>query len=220
MTIRSINSIVDEINNRIAGNYPNEVLYNVAVLQPDRNGVTFPMTRENSDQGIQISPRDPNGLIFYHRVLAPAEVKPLEGAKGLRSYQLVLTNMRLVGVGYRKNITSSNDWNNQDIANDAMRILGDSYALSNKETLQVAGRAVTDKLEVLNTEFEGNEDIAHRALDLIAFYVDYQIQQRQICSAPQPDGITQVTAFLMNQTTYDSLTPNSNFYYLIDNDIP
>ena len=218
---RSINDIVDEINQRIAGNYSNETLYNVAVVQPDENARTFPMVRNDADNGIQISPDDTGGLRFYHRMLDPVEIKPIEGAKGAKSYQLAIYPMRLVGVGYRPNITDDRDWNNQEIANDVMRILGQNSSLSNKEILQVQGRVIVDKLTVLNEEFAGHEiEIGPRTLELIAFAIEYTVQQRQICDAAEPDGLTQVTAFICNQTTYDNLTPNSNFYYLIDNDVP
>lgn len=218
---RSINDIVDEINNRIEGSYTNETTHNISVLQPDENGRTFPMTRDDADNGIQISPDDTGGLQFYHRMLDPVEIKPLEGAKGSKSYQLAIYSMRLVGVGYRRNITSDADWNNQEIADDVMRILGQNASLSNKEVLQVQGRVIVDKLTVLNEEFAGHElEVGPRTLELIAFAIDYTIQQRQICDAPEPTGLTQVTAFICNQTTYNALTPNSNFYYLIDNDVP
>lgn len=178
--IRSINTIVEEINTRISSQYSNETLYNIAVLQQDENGRTFPMARQNADNGYQISPLDTNGLQIYHRQTDSVEIKPIEGAKGKKSYQLAIYSMKLVGVGYRPNITIEEDWNNTDIANDVMGFLGKNAFLSGKEILQVNGQAITDKLLVLNEEFAGH-DLSNRTLELIAFSIDYNIQQKQIC---------------------------------------
>lgn len=178
--VRSLDDILADINEPLESAYSNGVFYRLAVLQP-RDGRTFPMTRIGEDEGVQISPVDSNGLIFYHRLIAPEEVKPVEGAKGKNSYQIVVRNMRLVGVGYRPNITDADNWNNPDIARDVMKILGGNSILSNKEIVQINGRVITDKLTVLQTEFSGQTEFEHNPLRLIAFSIDYTIQQRQIC---------------------------------------
>ena len=67
----------------------------------------------------------------------------------------------------------------------------------------------------------GQEEFQQNPLRLIAFSIDYTIQQRQICfTDPQPSGFTRVTAFIGDQDAFDALdSPNPNFYYLIDNDL-
>lgn len=217
--VRSLDDILAEINEPIESAYSNGIFYKLAVLQP-RDGRTFPMTRIGDEEGIQISPVDTNGLVFYHRLLSPVTVKPLEGAKGKNSYQLANYSMRLVGVGYRPNITDDSSWNNPDIAKDVMALLGANSILTGKEVVSVSGQVLTDKLTILQTEFAGQTEFQHNTLRLIAFAIDYTIQQRQICFDNSVSGITQVTAFLMNQTTYDSIPHNPTYYYLIDNDIP
>ena len=127
--------------------------------------------------------------------------------------------MRLIGVGVRKNITSSTDWNNPDIAADVAALIGANTRLTGREVVAVTGYN-TNKADIFNEEYPGNPEFNSKTLELIAFSVDYTIQQRQICFPDPPSGVTQVTAFLLNQTTYDGLETNPTYYYLIDNDIP
>lgn len=196
---RSLNDIIEEINDAIGFYFDEqEVFYNLSVLQTDSYGNTFPMTRKTDDEGIQISPLDTKGINFYHRLLGPVEVEPLQGSKGNKSYSLVTYPLRLVGVGYRKNIITGTYWNNQEVADQVMVDLGSSAFLSGKEILQVNGRVITDKLEVLTTEFAGQQEFINRTLDLIAFSIDYQVKQRQVCFK-QPTYIIANDQFLVDQ---------------------
>jgi hypothetical protein len=215
MAVRLLYQLLQEINAPLLAAYPNGVTHGLAVLQP-RDGRTFPMRRTDTEEGAQISPYDGNGLIFYHRLISQG-VEPIEGAKGNKSYSMVTYNMRLVGVGARKNITSSTDMNNVDIAKDVMAIMGGKTILTGKEIVTTNGQVITNKLEVLQTEFTGQTEFQKNTLRLIAFSIDYTITQRQICLSQTVPSSTATEFVLISQANYDALgLYGANTYYLID----
>lgn len=214
---RSLDSILTEINATLAATYTTAVFRELAVLSEDGTGQTFPMYRTGIETGAQISPEDnANGFTFYHRELNPVNVEPIEGAKGMNSYQLAVYSMRLVGVAARANVTGNTDeMNNVDFARDVMAVLGANAVLSQREIVQVSGQVNALKKSVLQTEYANNPTIIGDELRLLAFSIDYQIRQKQICTVASGVG-TPVTALLLTQAEYDALTfCNPNIYYLI-----
>ena len=176
---REINLLLAEINAKLEANlsYSNNVFHCLAVLQP-RDGKTWPMTRLNGLEGNQISPEDTKSIQYYHRVLN--QVNQPIGGKGIEVYRQEIYTMRLVGIGYRPPVTNSNKWNNPDLAREVMKILGERPVLSEKELVLVEGQAVTDKLTVLNEEYQNNDRIKKDVLRLVAFAITYTIKQRVI----------------------------------------
>lgn len=134
------------------------------------------MTRFDDFEGEKISPDDTKSLQFYWRITAQENL-PTPG-KGVKTYELVTYSLRLVGIGYRPPVTSEKTWNNPDIAQAIMKILGESPYLSGKEYLNVSGQAVTDKLTVIQEEYQNNERMKKDVLRMIAFAINCTLKQR------------------------------------------
>ncbi len=189
---RRINQILEDLNTKIAGRitYANTVFNELAVLQPLDNN-TFPLIRMSDSEGDKISPLDTQGLIFYHRMLSE-DREDIQG-KGSAVYYRVIYNMVLVGIGYRPNITISNDWNNEDIAQDIMNSMGQNAVLDFKEMVLVQGRPVTDKLTVINEEYGENARLRSKVLDLIAFKIPYTLKVNQLTCEGSVSPVTSLT---------------------------
>ena len=75
-------------------------------------------------------------------------------------------------------MTDYND--NADICNGIMEILASNSSLTQREQLIVES-ANTNVLEVLNSEYAGNESTNQKwSLDTIAFSIDYTIKQKTL----------------------------------------
>jgi hypothetical protein len=169
----------------------NPVFYGLAVLQ-QRDNKTYPMVRISDTEGQWISPQDTQGLMFYHRIISQRN-EPISG-KGADDYHICYYSMRLVAIGYRPNITTGADWNNEDQARYAQKVISESGRLSGSEIMMVQGQTVTDKVAVLNTEFAGH-NMKHLALDLVAYSVEYIIKQRVISAGVAPDPPSPLVSF-------------------------
>ena len=181
MARRNINEIITEINQKIEQGvtWTGTTYHTIAVLQP-RDGESWPMKRLDSDQqGQRISPEDTSGLQIYHRIISE-EIGPPEQGKGAAMYNEVTYTMRLLGVGYRPPVTQSTWWNNEEIAQRVMTAMAATSRLQNKELFFVEGQAVTDKLTVLNEEYQNNEEVKQWVLRLLAFAVTYTIKLRTV----------------------------------------
>lgn len=219
MPVRTLDQILVNINTLIEGSlsYSGNSFHRLAVLEPI-DGKTFPMRRISPDEGKKISPLDTEGMQFYHRVLSSKTVEI--GGKGAAVYYQITYQMRFVGVGYRKNVTSLSTWDNEDLAREVLDIIAGSPSLANRELVLPSGQTVTDKLLVLNTEYAGNIEMKSRILDLIAFAIDYTLKVKTLgpCVAVPPVVGTQVLAFILTQVEFNTIeTPGVNTYFLIDN---
>ena len=136
---RTIDALLTDFNTKLEGriSYSDMVFKRLAVLQP-LDGATFPMERIEQREGRKISPFDEQGLTFYHRIESE-DVEPIIG-KGNSSYNRVIYNMVIVGIGYRPNITTATTWNNEDIAQTVMNAIGQGMILDFKERVVVQGR--------------------------------------------------------------------------------
>jgi hypothetical protein len=184
MARRSINQLITEIDTTLEVGLPwdNNVFHGIAVLQPrdDGNGSrTWPMARlDSNQQGQRISPVDTQALQFYHRIIGQTnEAFPGKGAK---MYNDVVYTVRLVAVGYRPQVSARDWWDNEQVAEDIIRVMASTSRLDQGELYFVEGPAVTDKLTVFNEEYQNNEDIKRWILDLIGVAITYTIKQRTV----------------------------------------
>ena len=181
MPSRTLDEILTEINVDIMANteLPSSDYYTEAWMQP-RNEINWPIIRTGRREGQKISPKDTRGMQFYHRQVEPQENAPLEQYKGINSYQQTLYHMRFVGIGARATITMTDYNDNADICNGIMEILASNSSLTQREQLIVES-ANTNVLEVLNSEYAGNESTNQKwSLDTIAFSIDYTIKQKTL----------------------------------------
>jgi hypothetical protein len=192
MACRTIDAILTDINTIIESgiSYSPNVFYGLSVLQ-NRDGATFPLARISASEGEMISPLDTKAMKFYHR-LTGMEVDEVPG-KGVDNYSIITHTLRLVGVGYRPEVTSGIIWDNEDLANEVMNVLNATPRLTTgKESVSVVGRPITDKGQVLRIEYAGNDRIQTKILNLVAFAIDYEVKQRVVVSAA---AIIPITAF-------------------------
>lgn len=166
--MRKIHDILDDINSKIDIDCTK---HGLCTLQ-EKDGQVFPIINQGSGQGKQISPRD--NFQIYHRILdSETESDPALG-KGKFPYTIRVYSMRLVGIGNMR--TSDNDINDR-MKNDVFDQI--PQILSGKE-LVIPGDENIIRNDVMGSEFAPAENWSKYGLDLIAFYIDYEIKQR-IC---------------------------------------
>lgn len=176
--MRTLDQILTDINARIAANlsYSNVVYWNEAILQP-KDDKTFPIVNSGDKTGLQISPID-FSLQTYHRIIdSETQTDPSRGF-GKYPYRKRIYTIRNVWIGDLSSISSQTYEFNDDVKSDVYAAF--PVSLDSKEFVQTTNE-VTDKFQVLSEEFEGF-DLNNLSLELIAFYIDYQVHQRIRCA--------------------------------------
>jgi len=181
--MRTLNEILTEINSLIesgmvysSDTYSSVDYYNEAILQ-EIDGKTFPIINSGNRQGSKISIID-NSLICYHRVIdSETEVDPKLGY-GKYPYRKRIYTIRNVWIGEWKSISTYSYEFNDDVKNDIYSAF--PVRLSGKERIFTTNESV-NKQTVLDEEFP-NYNFKNLNLELIAFYIEYQIHQRINCA--------------------------------------
>jgi len=176
--MRTLNEMLEEINSTIGGSmtYPKTKFWNEAFLQT-KGEQTFPLVNNGNQQGYKISLNDKYALQCYHRVIdSETETDPNRGY-GSKPYRIRVYTMRMVWLGNLKKLPAKTYETTDDIKSGVYSWI--PVILSGKETIRTTNENV-NKIDVLSEEFEGvNAD--HLSLDVIAFYIEYEIRQRIIC---------------------------------------
>lgn len=174
-----LNELLVEINS-VLGTLPYSSItefYELAYLQ-DKDDKTFPLVRTNQTNGIQISPNDKK-FRFYHRLISQEEESNTTQSKGNDTIYYTIYNLRLVGIGLRRFLSSANFEDNADLALAVKKKLIQNPVFSDTSKLTPLS-SNTDKISIFNEEWNGYE-LGHLSLELTAFTIDYQIKQRFIC---------------------------------------
>jgi len=181
MAARGLDTILTEINGNLNSDlwYSNNDYHTIADLQEDKDGKTWPMPRVSDRQGKKISPLDTKQMQFYHRII-DHKIEPLDIYRGRASFELITYSMILVGVGFRRNMTTSSVNENQDYANEVARSMGNRWKLTQKEIIRIQ-RIEDNKQNVIDQEFPGHTTFQPKKMELFAFIIEYTIEQRQIC---------------------------------------
>jgi hypothetical protein len=150
--------------------------YQEATLQ-DIDDQTFPIINGGSRQGSKISIVD-TALNCYHRVIdSETQVDPTAGY-GKYPYRKRIYTIRNVWIGDWNSISSYSYEFNDDVKNDIYSAF--PIRLSNRERIFTTNESV-NKDEVLAEEFAGY-DFKNLNLELIAFFIEYEVHQRIRCA--------------------------------------
>lgn len=176
---RSINAIIDEINQKILDSVDFDDKLNLYGLcyQQEKEGVTFPLLNIGDGQGQILHWDDKEPFRVYHRITDVVE-RDSDNSQGVGANpsQIDVFPMRCVFIGTRNFLTEAQYEDNQEF----MRAVRGAFTFmaSNKERIDFVSSEV-NKPNVYLEEYEGI-DLIHLSLDGIAFWIDYTISQR-IC---------------------------------------
>jgi len=171
---RTLNEMLKEINSDISGSltYPNAQMFELAELQT-KDERTFPVINTGNQNGYKISLNDSYALQCYHRLIDSETETDPSGGKGASPFQMRIMTIRNVWLGNTKKLPAKTYETNEEIKNNVYRYI--PKILSSKELVRTINDNV-NKREILAEEFEGT-DLNFLSLDVIAFYIDYQIRQ-------------------------------------------
>ena len=169
--MREIIDILDEINLKLTFD-KTIVKHGLATLQT-KDDKTFPLINLGNGQGKKISPED--NFQIYHRILDSETETDTNLGKGKFPYKNRIYQMRLVGIGGMRGITNGYDINDK-IKNQVYDQI--STILSQGEVITPGDENIIRK-DVFGDEFDGY-NFEKLNMDLVAFYIDYEIKQR-IC---------------------------------------
>ena len=173
----SINELLEDLNKRILTSLPfRAVLYEQAHLQP-KNEQTFPVVNKGNRKGIVISPNDNVPLQAYHRILESTTDTNPELGYGKKAYRKRIYSVRNVWIGSLKRLPIKSFETNDELKNEVFKAFPN--VLTNNEVIIPISESV-DKLDVLSEEFDGI-NMSSLSLDLVAFYINYEIHQRVDC---------------------------------------
>ena len=198
---KTLNVLLGEINTAIQLNlvYGDSVQFFRQAYLYEKDGKTRPLLNLGSKQGQYISYDHGYPLQIYHRAIGNStDVDPAAG-KGRFPYITRTYQMLLVGLGNTNKLTARGYEGNDDVANEvfaAMPIpLPDGYLFPGDINL--------DKHEIIETEFAGN-DFKKLSLELVAFTIEYEIQQKVRCASVNESATLTSTAGLTGLTANSS----------------
>ena len=176
--MRTLNQILTDINNRIKADLsiPNVIYWNEATLQ-EKDDKTSPIVNLGTREGTQISPKEFN-LQTYHRLIDSETETDPNGGFGKYPYRVRIYTLRNVWLGDLSSLSSQSYEFNDDVKNDVYAAF--PVILDSKETVRTINE-VTNKDQVLSEEFPGYE-LSNLNLELIAFYIEYQVRQKIRCA--------------------------------------
>ncbi len=174
-----LNELLEDINARVATNLklPKTKYYGEAFLQV-KDEKTFPLVNQGSGNGYQISLDDNYALQSYHRVINNETETDYTKGKGKYPYTMRVYTIRNIWLGTLKRLPTKPYETTDDVKNAVYTAF--PTILTNKEIIKTTTEN-TNKLEVLNEEFDGVE-FKSLSLDTIAFYIEYEIRQKIKCN--------------------------------------
>jgi len=179
MASSTLNELLEDFNARVAANmiYPKVKYYEQAFLQT-KDELTFPMVNKGNLTGHQISLNDAYALQTYHRVLSSNTETDWSGGKGKYPYRFRVYEIRNVWLGNLKRLPKKPYHTIDDVKTEIYNAL--PVILTNKELIKTNEESA-NTLTVLEEEFAGH-NWGNLTLDIIAFYIDYEIRQRIKCN--------------------------------------
>lgn len=177
--MRTIHDILTNINSEVgtALKYPKATYYAQAELQV-KDGKTFPLVNNGNTIGFAISLDSKEALQTYHRVLSSETETDWTKGKGKFPYKMRTYTIRMVWLGATKRLQTRCYDSNDDVKNDVYNAL--PTILQQKEIIRTVSENV-NKNEVMESEFSGNIT-KQLSLDVIAFWIDYEIKQNIKCN--------------------------------------
>ena len=176
MAERSLNSILTDINTQIKTvSFGSKITTWGLCYQQEKNEKTFPILNQGNKNGQKIHWDDTYPLQTYHRIIAPMEKETdLSQGFGTNFAQRRIYNMRLVGIGTKRLLSSANYEDNQEIAKAVCDVLPHFVDSAGLEYFEIGEVEVT-KPVVYEEEFPGIE-LKKLSLEGIAFWIDYTLR--------------------------------------------
>ena len=180
MAVKVLDNLLEEINLNLQNSlsYGSDIQFWEQAYLQEKDGKTSPLVNQGSENGHRISLDDRYPLQIYHRLIDSETIEDPTLGKGAFPYRKRVYSMRLVGIGNTKRLTSRSYEGNDDVKNEVYFAMPKN--LVNKERVQ-AGNENTNKLDVLSEEFDG-VSFPKLSLELIAFYIEYQISHGVQCT--------------------------------------
>lgn len=173
-----LNELLEDINATIASTLPysKATYYTQAHLQT-KNDQTFPVVNKGNRKGIPISLNSKVALQCYHRLLESQTESDVLLGYGKKTYSKRIYTLRNVWLGYLGMLPKRTFESNDQVKHEVYKAF--PKILTNKEIVFPQTESV-DKLAVLAEEFEGT-NLSNFALDVVAFYIEYEIHQKIDC---------------------------------------
>ena len=177
--MRVLDNILEEINLNIKNSldFGDEVIFWREAYLQAKDGKMAPLVNQGKENGHRISLDDRYPLQIYHRLIDSKTETDYSKGRGRYPYSLRKYTIRLVGIGDTKRLSLRYYEGNDDIKNLVYYSLPTRLSYDEKIASQNEN---TDKLFVLSEEFEG-ANFNKLSLQLIAFYIEYEIVQRVQC---------------------------------------
>ena len=178
---RKLSEVLGDINAKIETNLVPawQVTYFLLATQQEKDDKTFPLANTGQGNGVKISLDDKKPLQIYHRLLSQEQIIDQNQGKGSKPARFRVFTMRMVGLGWRTNLTTESYENNADLAIHVFEAMPNFLGAT--EYLEVIEEQ-TDKQVVIEEEFPGYEGQTKALnLEFVAFYADYIIKQRADC---------------------------------------
>lgn len=179
MSASTLNTLLTDINTNVASSlaYKDAVFYTQAELQT-KDEKTFPLINNGDRSGNKISLNDKHSLQSYHRVISSETNSDYNGGKGKYPYIIRTYTIRNVWLGSLRRLPGQVYESTDDIKNDVFSAF--PVILTNKEIVKVNSENI-DKQAILDEEFAGY-DTKHLTLELVIFYIEYEIRQKVKCN--------------------------------------
>jgi len=179
MSASKLNALLENINDSVADTlaYPKTKFFEQAELQ-EKDEQTFPMVNNGSRLGYKISPDSAIALQSYHRVLGSVTETDYEKGKGRYPYQERVYTIRNIWIGNLSKMPDRPYESNDDVKNDVVNSF--PVNLNSKELIRITNENI-NKQEILDEEFAGVKTKS-LILELIVFYIEYEIRQRIKCN--------------------------------------
>jgi hypothetical protein len=173
MADRALNTILQDINTQIKTvSFGSKITTKGLCYLQEKDGKTFPLENLGNKNGSKISWNDKYPLQTYHRIIDMEKESDLTQGFGSKAFRQRVYSMRLVGIGSKDKITSTNYEDNQDICNAISDVL--PSFINSMEYLEVGDHEVI-KQEVYDSEF-GGVDQKKYSLEGIAFWIEYTLR--------------------------------------------
>ena len=174
-----LNEMLEDFNAQVAAamELPKCKYWQEAFLQT-RDELTFPIVDNGNLKGHQISFNDAYALQSYHRVISSITQSDPTGGKGRYPYRYRVYTIRNVWLGNIKRLPKKPFRTIDDVKNlvyEAMPV-----RLTNGHNIFTQNESI-NTLSVLDEEFAGH-DWSHLSLDIMAFYIEYELRQKIKCN--------------------------------------
>ena len=171
---RNLNEILTEINGDIQAGLSygaNSEFHALGQIFP-RGEKSRPIKNINHTEGSVISLQDVKNFVLYHRIDSDDILSDASLGKGNKPYRQRQYSMVMIGFGEAKNMSlEENREHSNEVAMDVIKLVP---TVTDSNEIIEFGSINTDKVDILNTEFEGY-DLNRSLIDYVIFTVEYTI---------------------------------------------